>query len=86
MRYALRNQHKITEAYSPEILKRIIKSLDVFFSGATSLHTNIHHDGGIDKYPTLIIDDAEHTTNTIVFYIIGSKYDVYRLAFKEFIG
>jgi len=37
------------------------------------------------EYPLLIIGELRHATNMIAFYIIDIKYDVYRLAFKEFI-
>ena len=81
MRLALRNQKKIASAYSPEILERILKSLKKQFSDNKSLDV---HDG--KPYPTLIIDDCGHTCALIAFYVIQIKYDVYNLAFKEFIG
>ena len=85
MRYALRNQHKIAKAYSNQVLKRIIRSLDLYFGKKTNLDNDTKLIEG-DKYKTLFIDDIEHSTNIIAFYIIEQKYDVYRLAFKEFIG
>jgi len=85
MRYALRNQHKISDAYGPEMLKRIVVSLDEYFGkerkelGAETWESD-------PRYPILTIPDAGHTTNDICFYVIGQQYDVAKLAFKEFIG
>jgi hypothetical protein len=81
MRFALRNQKKISEAYSPEILERILKSLKKQFSDNKPLDI---HDGG--RYPILLIDDVGHTCSLIAFHVIAVTFDVYNLAFKEFIG
>lgn len=84
-RYSLRNQQKIKAHFEPhgdEILKRIIKSLDDHFENKAFLELN---DSG-DKHPGLIINDSGHTVNMIVFFVISITYDVYNLAFKEFIG
>jgi len=86
MRYSLRNQSKISAAYSPEVLKRIIDSLDEFFKNNESISSCDAMLIGDDEFKTLLIDDAGHSTNMIAFYIIDTKYDVYNLAFKEFIG
>lgn len=84
MRYALRNMRKIEKAYSFDVLKRIVLSLEKHFEKEEPLFDV--NTIGTDKYKTLIIDDAVHTVNCIAFYIIDIKYDVVRLAFKEFIG
>lgn len=87
MRWSLRNQWKIKKYFEPhgeEILNRIKNSLDNAFS-------SLIIDECIDiienePYPVLCINDAGHTFNMIAFYVISKKYDVYNLAFKEFIG
>lgn len=38
------------------------------------------------EYPVLSINDAGHSFNLIAFYVLKKQYDVYKLAFKEFIG
>ena len=88
MRWALRNQEKI-KAYFEEdgdkILKRIKDSLDKEFSSYPDVeqHIEVVED---EPYPILNVDDAGHSFNTIDFYVIKKQYDVYTLAFKEFIG
>ena len=86
MRYALRNQHKIAKAYSNQVLKRITRSLDAYFKKQRADFGEDAKRIDGDKYDTLIINDIDHSTNLIAFYIIEQKYDVYRLAFKEFFG
>jgi len=83
MRYTLRNKNKIEDAYDKSILKRIDKSLKVHFGRNKEIEL---HQVGDDKYKTLIVDDAGHSFNIISFYVIKKKYDVYTLAFNEFIG
>ena len=83
MRYSLRSKDKIAAAFSAAILDRIIKSLDDHFKSSISI--DITKQEG-ERYPLLIINDSGHTTNMIVFYIVGSKFDVVNLAFKEFMG
>lgn len=85
MRYALRNKKKIEAAY-PGMLKRIISSLDKYFLNKYFIPGKDCKKIGTDQYETLIIDDTWHTVNMIAFYVLGIKYDVVRLAFKEFIG
>lgn len=82
MRYALRNQQKIEAAY-PGMLKRILDSLKSHFEN----HESIEIYDSRDQYPIIIIiSDVGHTVNMISFYVLEIKFDVYRLAFKEFIG
>lgn len=84
MRYALRNQDKIAEAYSPEYLQQhLIASLDNFFrtvdEDAISDYWRIDTSEG--KYPILAINDIAYETHTLEFAIIGRQYDVLKLAF-----
>ena len=80
-RYSLRNKDKIKDKLGNDILNRIILSLNAYFVA----HDDIEVFEG-NPYPVIIIDDIEHTTNLISFYVIRQKYDVYNLAFNEFIG
>lgn len=82
MRYALRNQKKIKEVLGEDILNRIIKSLNEGLK--KDLYTM--EKPLEETHMMLTVPDADHTTNVIVFYIINRKYDVYHLAFKEFVG
>lgn len=86
MRYALRNQDKIRNALGEDLLLRILESLKQGFE---------LWDDNIDKqiesieghpYPILTLNDAQHSSNVIAFYVVKKQYNVYTLAFKEFIG
>ena len=86
MRYALRNQKKIKEALGEELLRRILESLE---KGFKQYGEDIEKEIEIVEdhpYPILTLNDAWHTFNLVDFYVIKKQYDVYTLAFKEFIG
>ena len=80
-RYALRNREKIKNVLGEDTLNRIVKSLDMAFKKPLLIR---EHEG--ERYPVLTVNDAGHSVNIIDFYVIGKQYDVYKLAFKEFIG
>jgi hypothetical protein len=84
MRYALRNQDKIEKAY-PGMISLLLESLTEHFSAGAEI---VPIESG-EEFPLLIISGSNASLreiNLIAFYIIEIKYDVYRLAFKEFIG
>lgn len=81
MRCALRNQKKIEAAY-PGMIKRILDSLKSHFEKNETIEI---FDSG-EEFPLILISDVGHTVNIIAFYVLEIKFDVYRLAFKEFIG
>lgn len=83
MRYALRNQTKIKESLGDDLLLRILESLKQAFILWGDNITEIVEG---QPYPILTIGDAGHTCNLVAFYVISKKYDVYKLAFKEFVG
>ena len=88
MRYTLRNQDKIKSHFGEDgdiLLKRILDSLDSFFKSKYNIDDFIFNEQS-QPYPILSIADAHHTSNIVSFYIIRNAYDVYHLAFKEFIG
>lgn len=88
MRWSLRNKDKIKKHFEPngdEILNRLEKSLNEAFLRYKNIDVYIDNIEN-EPYPVLCIDDAEHSFNMIAFYVISKKYDVYNLAFKEFIG
>lgn len=87
MRYTLRNQEKIKshfEPYGEETLNRINESLKNAFSSNDI--ENYIDNWENEPYPILCIDDIGHSFNMIAFYVLKKQYDVYNLAFKEFIG
>jgi len=82
MRYSLRNQKKISKALGDKILNNIIKSLKVEFKKTELDIRRVNN----DKYDTLMINDINNTCGLISFFVIDSKYDVLKLAFKEHIN
>lgn len=87
MRFALRNQEKIKAYFEPngdEMLNRIKESLQIAFASG-NVEQNISNWEN-EPYPILCINDAGHSFNMIAFYVLKKQYDVYKLAFKEFIG
>jgi hypothetical protein len=82
MRYTLRNQKKIINAFDEKVFNNIRKSLIIEFKKTKLDIRKI----GNDKYDTLMINDDNHTCGLIAFFVISKKYDVYKLAFKEFIN
>lgn len=85
MRYALRNQNKIKESLGSDLLHRILNSLKQSFDlYGEIIESQFEYIDG-HQYPILTINDASNTSNLISFYVIGKRYNVYHLAFKEFI-
>lgn len=82
MRFALRNQRKIKQVLSEDKLNKILLSLKQHFSTHSDIETV---KTGSSPFPVLEIKDTTSTSHRISFYIIGRQYDVYKLAFKEFI-
>lgn len=80
MRYALRNQQKIESVY-PGTNKRILNSLTAHFEAMNEI---VPIESG-EQYPIIIIEDTSKNNGMISFYIISILWDVYTLAFKEFI-
>lgn len=88
-RYALRNHDKIKAHFEPhgkEILDRIILSLDKHFAKTDPTFFELIEDDMGTQYKCLQINDEGHSCAIIEFYVLGIKFNVYRLAFKEFIG
>ena len=86
MRYALRNQEKIKSALGEDLLLRILDSLKQGFElWGDNIDKQIESVEG-HPYPLLTLDDAQHSSNVIAFYVVKKQYNVYTLAFKEFIG
>lgn len=88
MRWALRKQDKIKAHFEPngdEMLERIKKSLADAFATYIDIERHIETVDG-EPYPVLSVGDAGNTSNLVVFYVVRKQYDVYTLAFKEFVG
>lgn len=86
MRFALRNRTKITDALGEEAVHRIEKSLTQHFAQPPALNPIPIKVAKEQPYPLLLVDDAEAEGHQIALYIIKKQYDVYTLAFKEFIN
>lgn len=88
MRWSLRNIDKIKKYFEPhgeEILNRLEQSLNEAFLRYKNIDACIDNVEN-EPYPVLFIDDAGHSFNMVSFYVVSKQYDVYNLAFKEFIG
>lgn len=85
MRFVLRNEKKITEAYSQPYFSRLVGSLKKHFNELNEKGQEIEQYPG-EPYPYILVPDKEHTVNEFAFYVIKVTYDVYNLAFKETIG
>ncbi|MEQ3162088.1 hypothetical protein AAA214_02920 [Parabacteroides goldsteinii] len=86
MRYALRNQDKIRNALGEDLLLRLLESLKQGFElWGDNIDKQIESVEG-HPYPLLTLNDAGHSNNVVAFYVIKKQYNVYTLAFKEFIG
>lgn len=83
MRYTLRNQHKIRDAYSQEFVDRLLRSLNFHFNANEKIDGNVKKE---EPYPIILVDDIDHTVNIFAFYVVSTVYDVYNLAFKETMG
>lgn len=78
-RFSLRNQHKIESHYDKKILARILLSLKKGFEGKIVIHES-------EPHPLIDVNDTGHTCGLIIFHVISINFDVYNLAFKEFIS
>ena len=88
MRYALRNQDKISSVYSAAYLNdHIIKSLDSYFGNTNDdrIIEDISQEGFATKtgedYPVLRINDLLDNNAMLEFAVIGQQYDVLKLSF-----
>lgn len=83
MRYALRKQDKIAEAYGNDYLQQhIIASLDAFFKTAKEITTDrfIDASSGV-RFPLIAVNDVADEDCMLCFAVTGVQYDVFRLAF-----
>lgn len=86
MRYALRNKAKIKSVLGEDLLQRILESLKQGFElWGDDIDKQIESVDG-HPFPLLTLEDAGHSSNVVAFYVIKKQFDVYTLAFKEFIG
>lgn len=86
MRWALRNQQKIREQLGESLLERMQQSLKFAFDKYGDNISCYITEWENEPYPVLVVDDAGHSFNVVSFYVVRKMYDVYMLAFKEFIG
>jgi len=78
----LRNQHKIKAVLGEEKLKRLKDSISEVMNSDKQIEPQ-QIDGS--KYDIIMIDDVSGIDSMIVFYIIEAKFNIYKIAFKEFI-
>lgn len=80
MRYALRNQKKISSILGADFLKELLQSCDWHFANCEIKIIQKHPDN--EPYNMIEVYNGKLDT-TYVFYIINKKFDVYTLAFKK---
>jgi len=78
----LRNQHKIRAVLGDEKLDIIKGSIEVVMNSDKDIEPQ-QIEGS--KYDIIMIDDASGINSMIVFYIVKTDFNIYTLAFKEFI-
>lgn len=82
MRFALRNQKKIELEFGTTLLNRMLDSLK-HAQNLEVLPPFTRIEG--DKFDTFKVRELTNNTWFACFYLIGkNKYDVYTVAFKEF--
>ncbi len=79
MRFTLRNQHKIKEAFSENILQDLLSDLKIHFK----THPNIKQYDINFKYKIIKVQSNRNKSMEHIFYVYGGKYDVLNLAYKE---
>ena len=85
LRYALRNQDRITDKLGKGLLDRMIKSLDNFFANPVDIDECLNYfQIPNERYHTLGVNDVTNENYMILFYVLSQQYDVVRLAFKDF--
>lgn len=78
MRFTLRNQHKIKEAFSEVFLKELLGDLQTYFRNSIKIEQyDINFKFPIIKVPRRNRDEIH------ILYVYGGKYDVLNLAYKE---
>jgi len=78
----LRNQHKIKAALGDKKLNRIKDSIKAVMNSSEDIEPQ-QIEGS--EYDIIMIDDVSGIDSMIVFYIIEAKFNIYKIAFKEFI-
>ena len=88
MRYALRNQDKISSVYSAAYLNdHIIKSLDSYFGNTNDdrIIEDISQEGYVtstgEDYPILKVNDLSDDNAMLEFAVIGLECDILKLSF-----
>lgn len=84
MRYALRNQTKISATLGGDTLTRLKDSLKRYFETVEDPEYYLEYVPGL-PYLILTIPDITGKIN-MKFYLIRKQWDVLTLAFKEFIN
>jgi len=80
--FNLRNQHKIKAVLGDSKLKRIKDSIQAAIDSDKDIE--LQQIDGSD-YDIIMIDDISGINLIIVFYVIKAEFNIYKIAFKEFI-
>lgn len=88
MRYALRNKHKIAEAFGEDYLNlHVVASLDAYFANANDWRVNedinqeLYAANSGNSFPLLRINDMADDNCMVEFAVINKQYDVLQLAY-----
>ena len=86
MRFALRNQKKIKDAFSQELVDSVLQALKAAQDEYDDImHMNYRVESN-SLYPTIVIKNVDGKFNLVRLYVLSKHYDVWHLALKEFIG
>lgn len=84
IRFSLRNQHKIKEAFGEEFLKWLLLSLKDYFNKGVE---PIEYVYGMETYKVIHINNVQPNTDSYFeLYVVKKTYNVWNLAYKSTAG
>jgi len=81
-RFALRNKHKISEAFSLDYYNLLIKSLDKYLSSFEDATEVNQYDFLHDKYKVINVPDISGKATFFEFYVVSQIVNAWNLAYK----
>lgn len=84
MRYILRNQDKIKDAFGEDFLKYLVLSIKDHFKKHKTIEEHTYEG---ERFKVIHVDNVQpHTDSFFELYVINKTFDVYLLAYKSCAG